>query len=427
MGPIDSHTVMTDPRGHRILMSLLYRQLSNWAAYNTIILKRMPQKVAPGHMEETQKLYNEWLETFVADYEDNVEVRMHIFVELSRAWWILNYNQLVDEQTDIENRRGIPNPDRDYMIFYHPVNDPKWVIKYNQQNIMDALLEITSFAKYIPSADISEVRQFVDLLLARNAVFFCEECGPEILNVGNMYDEAHRRPHRDYLMFTSIYFRAILRRFLYLDTFPVYKGVFQIPTHMIESCQQWFEEDVCGILGSQGFEEMYKKACEAAYDFPGDLEWFKFRNPVAGEHRGSILNCIRKDTAKRFFSEYRISKEVVLAAMNAMDHQGHCSRTMLFLAIDAYMMAMYNLEWADAVIVPLKDLENKQIKLYRPKSPTLVETFSLFQCYHQKQVYRSDNIYETLAMWFYIVKKHYNGQIFGVNLQECIEKVIPLM
>lgn len=427
MTPVDSYTVMTDPRGHRALTASLYQQLLNWANFNTIILKNMPQKVSKRLLEETQQLYDQWLETFVADYMDDKEVRMHIFVELSRAWWILHYNTLVDEQRDIESRRGVPDPNRDYMLFYHPSTSDKWVIKYNQADIMDALLEITGFIKYVPSSEMEELRQYVDMLFARNAVFFCEECGPEILNVPSMYDETHRRPTMDYLMFTSIYFRAILRRFFYLKTFPIYEGAFEIPQHYIDACKRWFEGEVCTMLGTQGFEELYKKACDQAYDFPGDLEWFKYRNPVAGEHRGSILNSIRKETAKRYFSEYRISKEVILAAMNVMDHQGHCARTFFWMAVDAYMMAHYKLEWANGVIVREQDLESEQVKFYRPKSPTIVEQFSLFQCFYNKKIYQSDNIYETMAAWLYMVKKHYGGRIFGVNLSPCIEKVIQSM
>lgn len=441
--PIDSNDVYNNDqnRNHREMMMHLYKRITLWARYNQEILVKIPQQhVTDCEMLKLKELHDAWQQTFLVDFIDDRVLHMHIFVELSRSHFLLHYNQMVEEQGDIMNRDGIPDEDRDYMILWKPNYNPesdKKVIMYTQQDIYDSLLYITERLNYTPHEEVPMMRRFVQLLYIRNGIFLCDNLTGATLDIPNMYDAEHKRPTKDWVMFTSIYFRAIQRRFFYMDAFDSYTpsqegASFSIPPEFTANTQKWFEEEVCEALGSQGFQEFYRKACDDAYDFPGDREWFSYRNPGSPLHRGPILDSIRKPMSKRYFSEYRISKDTVLSNMNNYDQQGHCSRTLLLMAIDQYLANFYGFRseqeggWRTGVTIANDDLETQQDKIYREKSPKLVQRFSLFETYVNKQVYQSDNIYTTIAAWFYFVKRPpFGGKIFGFDLSEiCTQKIL---
>jgi len=188
--------------------------------------------------------------------------------------------------------------------------------------------------------------------------------------------------------------------------------------------QYFVERDI--KIGSENFEEDYAKACEEGYSFPGDLEWFRFRFTDIPPQTGPMLDCFRKDLAKQFYTNYRVSQEVVMSAAQQSSHSGHASRIFIFNLFDQYMRIHYKIPWKDAVLITnsaLSKSENEK-KLFSKKSaPLLVQVFSKFWVYYDKKVYMTDDIYEAISYWMYLLKVNCGGKLFGVDLNELIFKI----
>ncbi len=486
LSPLSYDEVYCHPvEDYRSQMSVMYHRLSQWGLLNTRLIADIPQKVSHTHVDRLRSLWSEWLETFLVDFLDDQQLQVHIFVELCRSNFLIHYNDLMEEQRQIESGRVAPshNAVQSYRFLFKREGEQKTVFSYTQSDIMSSLLEITVKILYCRQENVEALCEYTNILMLRHGLLFCQENGPGVLDVAHMYDAERKRPHVDYAYFSAIYFRAILRRFFFKDLFELVsplemvrewvevdqlfrvvqnakgsdqvvqnakgsdhvvqnaKGSDQVVQNakgsdqvvqdatrlvqdMAKSVERWFEGEVCNSLGADGYDETYKAACELAYVFPGDLQWFRYREPGNVENVQTILGLIRKPLADRFASEGVISKQVVLAAMNADDHQGHCARMFLLLAVGQYMQTFYEFDWYEAVVVTNEKLESVDYKFYREKSPTLVQRFSFFEVCHRGRVVNTDSIYETLAVWFLIVKHVYQSHIFEYDLTRCVEKAL---
>ena len=426
MLPMSSEEVFHGPEDHRLQMSYQYNNICQWADKNSELLHKIPEKISIQDESLLEELFEYWMDTFLTDFQDNHTLQMHIFVELSRTCFLLSYNQLIEERKQLQFRQYPSNP-QDYMVLWKPNEeaDEVNVFAYKQSQIMASLLEITMKIVYSHNDNQEWVRQYARYLMARNGLFLCQSCGEELLDVPHMRDDAEKRPNVDYLYFCTFYFQAIFRRLLYDEVFSQLMVAEEVVTALeLASVTEWFEQEVCPSLGEEGFSGVYKTSCEQAYVFPGDLEWFSYRNPGNTRDIGTILGMMRKPLADRFFSENRISLEVVLATMNSHEHQGNCSRLFLLYAVHQYLKTFYGLDWMDGVLIRNEELETCEVKFYRPKCPAIVQRYSLFEVYHQKRIYPTTNIYATLAIWFKLVEREYQGRIFGYDLRSCINKAL---
>jgi len=228
-------------------------------------------------------------------------------------------------------------------------------------------------------------------------------------------------PNRHYLTFCSIYFHAIQRRIFYFDK--VRKEKIDVDKAMVKRVEEWIS-DVVDSLGNEGFEDCYAKACEEAYNFPGDREWFKYRYPNLPAQTGPILDCFRKKYSERYYMDYRASKESVLGVIDQASHSGHAARIFVLNAIDQYMKTQFSIPWRDGLVIDNVSLEGSQIKLYRNKAPYLFQVFSRHWVYDRASVYPCDSIYESLAIWMYLLKYRYRSCAFGVSLERLISKIV---
>lgn len=104
------------------------------------------------------------------------------------------------------------------------------------------------------------------------------------------------------------------------------------------------------------------------------------------------------------------------------------------IAIDKYLANFYGFRgdedgtgWRSGIVLGTGDFEEGEEKFFREKCPLLVQYFSNYLCYQGKQVYATDNIYTTIAAWFYFVKKPpYYNRPFGFDLTECSQKILKL-
>jgi hypothetical protein len=232
--------------------------------------------------------------------------------------------------------------------------------------------------------------------------------------------EGDRRPNRDYMIFCTIYFHALFRRIFYYELLDKAAAV----DGNAKQIERWVSDEVCKALGAEGFEDCFQKSCEEAYAFPGDSEWFAYRYPNLPKQTGPILGCFRPEYAKKYYTDYRLSKEAVLAAVQQATHAGHCARLFVINAIDQYMKIHYGIPWKDGLVIANCGMEGSQTKLFRSDAPYLVQVFSRYSVYYKHTIYSSNCLYTTIATWMNILKLRFNSQIFErTDLRELIERL----
>ena len=129
--------------------------------------------------------------------------------------------------------------------------------------------------------------------------------------------------------------------------------------------------------------------------------------------------------AKRYYTNYRITQDVVMAAVQQPTHSGHASRIFIINLLDQYLRIHYKIPWKDGVVIQNAGIESNEKKLFSKKSaPFLVQVCSRLWVYCDKVVYMTDDIYEAIAFWMHLLKDRYGGKLFGVNLSDFIGKVL---
>jgi hypothetical protein len=334
-------------------------------------------------------------------------VAADLFVELSRTNFIVMYQSLKEESARIEEEvkrtKGLPTGDYDVLwsldksvYFYAPLSAP--LMSFGHPEIRKTLMVLTERIDQLPFEAFDETKRLLKILYTRNSVFFCQKTDgvPET---------------RDYMTFCCIYFHAIQRRIFYyelLDRFQCNVSGAAV--------REWVANSVCTMLGSEGFEDCFGKSCEEAYRFPGDADWFAYRYPALPAQTGSILGCFRPEHAKRYYTDYRLSQEAVLAAVDQDSHSGHCARLFVINAIDQYMRVHHGIPWKDGLVIQNNGLEGSHVKLFRGDAPYLVQVFSRYSVYYKGSICSKNCIYETFACWLNVLKTHYGSAVFETTM-----------
>lgn len=439
---MDAETIFGDPRGHRIMFRDFYLKMNEWGNRNKRFLTNL--SVVPACLDEIKRLHAEWLDSLISDYYSvwgqmrtfgNIRASpaVHIFTELSRSHFLIMYQQLLREN-EWTVKEGRPNPEhlisfcmQQTEYFETTVRMEDWerpIMMYTQRQVMDLLLLLTEKLDQLPYAAEKELERILEALYTRNSVFLCETTTKEVLNVEGMTTTAEggcHHPNRHYLTFCTIYFHAIQRRLHHLHQ--IRRLELTLPEGTELRVEKWVQE-LTEALGPEGFDDCYSKACEEAYNFPGDREWFKYRYPDQPAQTGPILDCFRKDFAKRYFTEYRITKESVLAAVNQTSHTGQCARIYVLNAVDQYMKTHLKVPWRDGLVIENGVIESSQVKLYRSQAPYFLQLFSRYWVYDDSAVYPCDDIYKSLGIWLYLCKTRYKSSVFGISIAPLIDRIV---
>lgn len=437
-----SDDILSDPVGHRRMYYKLHASLNDWSKRNLCLLQELTEKNEFPFIEPLQNIYDKWFRIFISEYGlfgqmkvfGNIRTcpAVQIFTELSRTHFLLMYKRIFDE-TQESLKRGHPEGLIAYSMDKSEHYDgdfgldwKKPIITYTQQEIMNGLLMLTEKMDQMPLDAMDELKHILLLLYTRNSVLFCETNKDTILNVNGMIvpvSEGNYMPNRDYFTFTTIYFHTIQRRVFFYDITQKCDLDSPLPKGSIERTEQWIEE-IAESLGSEGYEDCYSRSCEEAYVFPGDREWFCYRFPDMPIQTGPILDCFRKNYSRSYYSEYRTSKESVFAVVNQTSHAGHCARFFVLNCVDHYMRTQLNLPWRDGFVIENGAIEGTKIRLFRNHAPYMLQLCSRFWVYHNGKIIPRDNIFESLAIWLYICKTHYQSKVFGISIAPVIEKII---
>lgn len=407
-------------KNHRLgFFELFNKVLKPWACQNKFYLDRILDNRPLIIKDEMKQTFEHNFESFIVDYngwssKESKRVSVNIFIELSRSNFLLNYNEIIAESDEIKKLEGLPT--KDYNVLWSMSKSKHFpdasnlaIMMYKQTDVINLLLLLTEKLDQLTFDSISELERILKLLWTRNAVFVCQvvenDSGMTLI---------------EYMTFCTIYFHAIFRRMFYYKLIPKGPNI-DLP---FDNCKKWIRTEVCEGLGSEGFEDCYAKACEECYHFPGDLEWFKFRYPEMQAQTGPILDCFRKEMAKKYFTDYRSSMDSVLAVYNQPSHSGQCSRTFIINAIDQYMRMHFNIPWKDGVVIKNDGIEGSKHKLFRKSAPFIVQVYSRYSVYEDSKIYSSDDIYQTFTFWCLLLYRNYKSQLFGTDLGRLVKKIL---
>ena len=400
MEPLSAESVLNHPMGWRYGYYELHKRICEWSKEEDV--------------ETLKRLHDAWLESLIVDYLTwskveplNFEIRssvsMNIFMELC-----MSHYKIIKEQIEMEEKEigGLfkPQPQNFFLqtmqnstsnfaegFHHHKLDWDLPILKYTKQDLQFALLMLTEKLDQLPFEAFNETKKVLELLYTRFSMMMQQE-----------------KLDRDFCTFCSIYFHAIQRRLFYTET--VHKTFYlDFPEGSLERCKNWIEKELCGTLPEELFEEFYDKACERAYWFPGDLEWFKYKYPDEPSHLvAPILDCFRMDLSKKYLSEHRISLETVLSAIDFNTHTGHCARIFIMLIIDNYFKNVLHFKWFDIVTIDNEMVEKADQMLLREEIGDfryIVQFFSRFCVYHKSSIYVTDKFYETFVIWLILSNK----------------------
>jgi hypothetical protein len=434
----------------------------------------------PSVLEEVKTLYNSWLIFFVSNTDSLNEVRSAngggnryilgacIFVEMTRLHGLLNRAALLEEQDNLACYDEALLSTESYMLLYslsktkhtvwveisnsykesldkdeesddnivelHAKVQKLWttpIMQFTQSQTRILLWFLTQQVNLINTVDrsiVQEYRRVFNTLWLRISQFYERAMPPEVLDehtdddVSDSLMVTNGLPNMNFSVFCSLYAGGLLRRFFYYDELVGNKLEVRIrPTTLSlgESTRNW----ICTLVHSfadEAFEDMYNSIVPEGYNFLGDDRWFRYYWPHKIHSRGACINNFRPHLHKRFFSESTLNRETVLKAYKS----SHVARLFILKAIDEYLkIQLARVQWMNAVVVYNEDIEMASSILEQSRVPVILQVFSSFWLYDEFCVHVTDDLFEVIGLWFYILKSKYGCMLYDVDMSVIIDDV----
>lgn len=451
-------------RNHRAAYIEIFGRINNLAQYvQSVLIELHTLQEAQIDAPRFIALYNAWHRVFIEESPTVNEVRhyanmdgdsekepirralgVHIFAELSRIHMILSFHPLRREEAELLQLTEVPN--REAQMRYQtrwsiamlasPIcNDFSeevrafWevpAVKYTQSQVMLAVNMLAEALNDFTRPD--EFIQYFRALFTRNAVFLCQRCSEDILDVEDMRTQKGElyEPNHDYWVWCSIYFGAIMRRIHYYQKLEPHQMDPPIPIRpeQVDRCKEWVARLIT-ILGDDGARETYAAACDESYRIPGDYEWFTFNYSGEQPIVATILQRIRPVLSKRYWKEAHVTPESAIETshITVPRFMGRTSQLFVIHLVDTYLKSI-GVRWRNAAVVAQEEIELSAYKLQKPVCPVLLQAFSRWWPYHNLQYARYDDIYEALTAWFYLLKTRHRYMLFDHSLRKVTDHIL---
>lgn len=425
--------------------------------------------------QSLRKLYSVWLEYFVTYTESMREVQMyimdgkkikttlglHVFTELTRLNYLINRPRLMvdmyeEEMQSLEKTRHpfwiVAASSFDISGQYEEKEDKDadvesrlliwkalWsrpIMRYSQVQVEMVILFLTQQLNEVTSESVVEFKSIVDWLWLR----ICEL--QKELHPKNILDSEHMRQlvlntdegplfsaSKDFGVFVTYYMGEICRRLYYYELLSK-RCITQsdLNTNLktkVEKCKAWIEH-VIHFFAEEAFTDLYVESCADAYAFVGDDYWFKYSNAQKVHSRAACLAELRPHLYRRYFSESRASRESILSSINT----SHISRSFVLKAISQYIQIKLGgasaVKWYQGVVLHSNDIYMSAYNLRANMAPFLLQVLSTYWAYDQGRVWKCDDFYESLAVWFHLLRTRYNSTLFGHDLSRFVDAAIGL-
>lgn len=394
----------------------------------------------------------------------------HVFLELTRLNYLTHYPKLLEEMDAL----ALLDPDQvsqDFYLMMHSLKmtkdrsfisivdsfdisslldekeDPdeqveqmrlqinalweKPIMQYTQSEVEMLVLFLTQQLNDVKTNGVEEYRKVFIILWLRIGQFFMEFHPQEVLddekmrngphNTGDPNDTYTCAPNKRFIGFCFFYMGELVRRFFFYDML-IKNQMKNIPRdvkHMTARAKEWITR-ITKSLAEDAFEDIYANNLPLAYAFVGDDGWYKF-SETAVHSRGACIAKFRPHLHKRFFSEAQVTPHSVLSTTN----DSYTSRLFILRSIHEHLkIEIPRLRFIDGVVIMNDGIEQSAYTLKVNKVPVLLQVFSSFWVYDQGRVYVCDDIYETVAVWFWVLHKRYNNHLYDCDLTPFIERIV---
>jgi hypothetical protein len=305
----------------------------------------------------------------------------------------------------------------------------KPILELCQSDIMLLVLFLTQLLDEIVTTSnmIDEFRRIFDVVWIRIAVLLQEVHDGKVLDHEEMRMPLQNMPgyftfNRNFLAFCSFYMGEIMRRFFHYDILSKNKLPLPDCTPALAAAAGVWIAKVVDSLAEEAFEDMYNRTTPDAYAFVGDESYFKYMYVARTFTRGAAVTTIRPHLHKRFFSESQVNKRSVLNQIN----NNYISRLFAFTAIDEYIrLYLTQVHWQSAVVVSNDSIEACALKQEMNLIPLIIQVISSFWVYDNGKVYVTDNFYECVGIWFWVLSKNYNSMLYDANMIEFVREIVP--
>lgn len=240
-------------------------------------------------------------------------------------------------------------------------------------------------------------------------------------------DQDKADANRPWAVYCSFYLGEVARRFFHYQLF---RGrVMDVPPEAISPeavhhIKEWITKSVVGTFAEEAFEEIHQGVVterDGAYDFPGDGQWFRYANPQSVATLGATITQVRPHLYERFFSEEQVDRNVVLAAVD----RSHLARLFVLHALDAYIKITHaRVEFMHGVVIDNGGIEQSAYVLKTGAAPLLLQVFGRYWVYWKGRVHISDDLWTTLALWWWLLREHYQSKLYGIDMSAHVDEAL---
>jgi len=298
------------------------------------------------------------------------------------------------------------------------------VLLYTQSQVQMVIMFLTQQLNEVRSDSVLEFKNMYEWLWIRIAQLQIEIHPAELIDVEDMRvcvlkDEKMYAANREFGIFVSFYMGEITRRLFYYKMLSKREMTLDVRVVDTQECKKWIEH-IIKFFAEEAFTDLYVESCNESYSFPGDDQWFKYRWPRKIHSRAACLADLRPHLYRRFFSESRATRASVLNSINS----SHVSRLFMLKAISQYiqikMGGATEVRWYQGVVIHSNDIYMSTYNLQNNMAPFLLQVLSTHWAYDEGTVWKCDEFYETLSVWFYLLRNRYKSNLFDYDLSKFV-------
>lgn len=339
-------------------------------------------------------------------------------------------------------------PPEDHVVAQKQKVDALWrkpIMQFTQSEVRLLIMFLSQMMNELPAAAVPEFKRVFHICWLRVAALSREHWEPEVLDddaydpTQNAYKPLRRQQanglysvNRECLVFYAYYMGEMMRRLHHYDMlvrFPIAETAALGEDYLRQlraSTEEWVQR-VVNTIPDDAFDEMYDKMKSDGYSFLGaDDMWFSYFYPTKTCNRNTTITVLRPHLHARFFSEMQVTKESVLK-MARIDN--YTARLFVFRAIQEFLhVRIQRCKWMDSVVISSEGIEMSDDLLSEPDSqpaPVLLQVLASFWPYYCGCVHQTDDLYEQIGLWFWLLREHYNSTLFDVDLTEFVNQIVP--
>lgn len=302
-----------------------------------------------------------------------------------------------------------------WVEFQDDIQDPLWAVPFLDMtlpNLEHVLLGLVRLLDSVPKAGIAEYRRVFELIWLRFAMLLTRD--PQPLRCAALLffraAEIFRRLH--------LYRRVAEQGLLGVVQFDLRGLVDQLR----EITFNWLRASLENMAAS-AFDTMHADASEQGYAFAGDDRWFRWTFPTRFSSRGVCLTEFHPQMHGRFYSEHRLLRPAIMASAQAGNF---VSRVFLIRLVDSLIRNADEqaLSWANACVIFSEEIDHEGFRIQSHQCPLLVQFLSSFCVYSRAAVYDTDNIFEAIGVWMWLVRTQYESQLYEVDLTVFLNEIL---